>query len=202
MKKLLSSLAIMLSMLLAPPAFAEITTYRATMSGPSEAPPNASPGFGIATFILDDVGMTLSMNVPFYDLRSPTTTAHLHCCTADMLTGIAPPATPELTLFGFPAGVTEGVFQATFSLADAAAFNPAFLQASGGTVEQARSALINGMAANTAYFNIHSAQFPAGEIRGFIVAVPEPGEWAMMVLGLGVLGVVARKRRPGQARPA
>ncbi|MDQ1832551.1 CHRD domain-containing protein [Massilia scottii] len=194
MNRILSSLAIVFAVLIAPPAFADVTTYRATMSGPSEAPPNASPAFSVATFIIDDLAMTLSMNVPFFNLRGTTTTAHIHCCTADLLSGIAPPATPELDQFGFPTDVRQGVFNATLSLADPSAFNPGFLLASGGTVEQARAALIQGFAANKAYFNIHSAQFPAGEIRGFIVAVPEPGSWAMMALGLGVLGFIARKK--------
>ena len=196
MNRILSSLAIVFAMLLAAPAFAATTTYRATMSGPGEAAPNASPALSIATFIIDDVGMTLSMNVPFYNLLGPSTTAHIHCCTADLLTGSAPPATSELNQLGFPTGVTEGLFNATLSLVDPSTFSPAFLQANGGTVDQAHAALINGFAANKAYFNVHSVPFPAGEIRGFIVAVPEPGSWAMMALGLGVLGFIARKKRP------
>ena len=32
-------------------------------------------------------------------------------------------------------------------------------------------------------------------LQGTVVAVPEPGEWAMWLAGLGVLGVVAQRRR-------
>ena len=36
----------------------------------------------------------------------------------------------------------------------------------------------------------------SGQFNGdvFVAAVPEPGEWAMMLAGLGLLGVIARRR--------
>ena len=50
--------------------------------------------------------------------------------------------------------------------------------------------------AGTAYLNIHTASplgFPGGEIRGFLVAVPEPA--SMVILGSALLGFCAIRRR-------
>ncbi|RYI98685.1 MAG: CHRD domain-containing protein, partial [Acetobacteraceae bacterium] len=65
------------------------------------------------------------------------------------------------------------------SLDDAASYAPAFLAANGGTAQGAYAALVDAMLANEAYVNIHTAAYPNGEIRGFVVAapIPEPAEW-------------------------
>ena len=197
MKRFISLFALALAMFASPAAFADTLYYRATMSGPAEADPNASPGYGVAFFIVDDVALTMNMNVPFFDLLGPTTAAHIHCCTADPLVGAAGVATTTPTFPDFPGGVTTGLYQRTFSLADAAFYNPAYITANGGTVDSARTAFLSGLASNEGYFNIHTSQYPGGEIRGFLVAapIPEPSSWGMLALGIGALGLWGRRRR-------
>lgn len=197
MKRFFSLLALAFAMAATPAAFADTLYYRATMSGTAEAPPNPSPGYGVAFFIIDDVANTMSMNVPFFDLLAPTTIAHLHCCTAAPLTGTAPPASTVPNLPDFPTGVTSGLYERTFSLTDSSFYNPGFIAANGGTVDLARAALLEGIASNESYLNIHSSQYPNGEIRGFLVAapIPEPSSWAMLAVGAGVLLAWGRRRR-------
>jgi hypothetical protein len=172
------------------PAFADPITYTAFLSGPSEFPPNASPGTGFATVIIDTTAHTLSVDITFQDLVGLTTAAHIHCCTAVPGAGAIGVAT-ELPLFtGFPTGVTSGTYFHVFDTALDATFNPAFVASNGG-VAGAEAALAAGLDAGRAYLNIHTDEFRGGEIRGFLV--PEPG--SLLLMGTGVLALALVRRR-------
>lgn len=195
MKRILLGLAFALAC--APAAWAD--TYRSTMSGPSEAPPNASPAYGVATIMIDTIGNSMTLTLPFTDLEGAVTAAHLHCCTASAFTGSAIPATAVPYLPGFPLGVSSGTYSHTFDLLDAATYNPAFISANGGTPASAEAALLAGIDAHLAYLNIHTDEYPGGEIRGFLVQVanpvPEPATWGMLGMGLGLLACWRRRPR-------
>ena len=108
-------------------------------------------------------------------------------------------ATTVPTFIDFPLGVTSGTYDHTFDMTQASSYNPAFVTAHGGTVATALNDLLAGLAAGEAYLNIHTGQFPTGEIRGFLAApVPEPETYALMLGGLGLLA--ALRRRAGRTR--
>ncbi len=84
-------------------AHATLIVVGASLSGAAEAPPNASPGIGIALVELDTLTHMLHVNVSFSGLTAPNTAAHIHCCTAIPGTGTAGVATSVPTFIGFPA---------------------------------------------------------------------------------------------------
>ena len=73
-------------------------------------------------------------------------------------------------------------------------YNPAFITANGG-ISSAFNTLVEGLNAGEAYLNIHSSEFPNGEIRGVLAAVPELSTWAMMLLGFAGVGFMAYRRK-------
>lgn len=178
---------------LASPAFAQEVEYFATLSGPAEAPPNESPGTGSVTLTLDLDLRTMTIDASFSGLLGTLTVAHIHCCTALASEGTAGVATPTPTFPGFPAGVTSGSYMETFDMKLATSYNPAFINANGGTADSAYSVLLAGLNDGKAYLNLHSSEFPGGEIRGFLAPVPEPETWAMLLGGLGLIGWTARR---------
>jgi hypothetical protein len=174
--------------------------YTAHLDGPSEDTPNASPATGFSTVTYDALAHTLQVEVTFADLLGPTTAAHIHAPTDNPLTGTAGVATQTPYFSGFPIGVTSGSYDHTFDLTDAASFNGTYVTANGGTAAGAEAALATAMADGKAYLNIHTNVVPGGEIRGFLVAVPEPASAALVAAAVVGCLAPARRRRAGERR--
>ena len=148
-------------------------------------PPVNSPGAGTVTVVLDPTAETIQILASFFGLTTPDTAAHIHCCAP--LGTNAGVATTLPAFAGFPLNVTQGTYLSPlFSLEDPTFFNPAFVTLEGG-MEQAETALINGILNGMTYFNIHTTQNLGGEIRTQLLPIPVPGP----IVGAGLPGLIA-----------
>lgn len=193
-----TKLALLLAAALAYPSTAHAATFvfNGNLTGGQEVPPVSTPGSGNALVSFDDMTNLLSVQVSFANLLGNTTAAHIHCCAP--IGANAGVVTPVPSFPGFPLGVTAGSYSQVFNLTQASSFNAAFINSNGGSVTTARQAFITGLQSNQAYFNLHSSQFPGGEIRGQLIAaapVPEPATWGLMLLGFGFVGGAMRSAR-------
>ena len=190
MKKLLLSLALFLP--LAPSAQAAIINFDLIGTAGAGLRTGNEPGSILggsggeigAGISFSDVTNLLTVNVGwgssqgFTDLSSLASNSHIHGPTASVNgNGFTQTAGVLFTLTRSSNAVTGGIFTNA----------PILLSATQATQ------LFDGKF----YINLHTANNPGGEMRGFLVAapVPEPAEYAMLLAGLALVGAIARKRK-------
>ena len=125
----------------------------------------SSPGTGSGTLTFDDVTNQLDWNISFGGLVGTQTAAHFH--------GPAPAGSNGGIQIGLPLG-SPLVGSATLTATQ-------------------KTQLLGELW----YLNIHTSTNPGGEIRGqlLLAPIPEPETYAMMIAGLGLIGVAARRKR-------
>lgn len=197
MRHVLASLAFSLAPLAAatPAAAAELVFF-----SPLSPEVAGATGSGTVQVTFDTLAQTLAISSSWSGLSGTTTVAHIHCCTAVPGTGTVGVAVTPGTLPGFPVGVTGGTYATVLDLSLTSTYTGGFLTFGGGSAAGASAALLAGMQSGRAYFNVHTSTYPGGEIRGFLTAVPEPGTWALLLVGFALAGGALRVRRA--ARPA
>jgi hypothetical protein len=141
----------------------------ATLTGLGENPPNASPAIGFGTVTLNDAQTLITVDESWSGLTAPATASHIH-------TG-APGTNGPVTFpfSGVPAATSGSIPEQTFAI----------------NAAQVAALLSGGM-----YMNVHTANFPGGEIRGqlTVASVPEPMTVVFIGIGLGGLAVMRQRR--------
>ena len=153
------------ALLAATPAHAVINSFVAFLSGANEVGAGDPDGFGIATVVIDASANSVSWSFLANNIDVPLTGSHIH---------------------SGPAGVNGPVivnFSGTLS-------GNGLIDSDLASITPANAALF--------YVNLHNAVFPGGAIRGqlqFVGSIPEPATYGLMLAGMGVVGLVARRRR-------
>jgi hypothetical protein len=166
--------------------------------------------FGTADFILNTAQTALSFTATIFnidftgsqtaDINDNLIAAHIHAGP------LVTPATNGPVVWGF--------FGAPFNdnSPNDLVLTP-FAIGAGGTISGKWDALegngtttlfaqLDNILGGRSYINFHTMQFPGGEIRGNIGAVPEPSTWAMMILGFAGVGYMTYRRRKTAALAA
>ena len=93
-----------------------------------------------------------------------------------------------------------------FDLTQPLIYNPAFIALQAGSTPaemlmNAENSLIAGIIGGQTYFNIHTSNFPAGEIRGQLAPVPLPAALPLFAAGLGIVTFLARRKKSTAVSP-
>jgi hypothetical protein len=136
----------------------QTSNFTAHLSGSEEVPPNDSRATGQATFKLNAAGDELSYRLNVANIHN-VTQAHIHLAPA----GVNGPVVAWLYPSAPPAQLIPGRTQGTLATGTITADDLV-----GPMAGQPLSALLDAMAAGNTYVNVHTSQFPAGEVRGQI----------------------------------
>jgi hypothetical protein len=132
--------------------------FQTHMTGAEETPARASKAQGQTIFQLSPDGSELRYKVMVANIENATM-AHIHLGVV----GQAGPAVLWLYPVAPPAQLIPGPSQGVLGEGVATAAN-----LTGPLAGQSLAALVDAMRAGDAYANVHTSQFPAGEIRGQI----------------------------------
>jgi len=146
------------TLLFASIAGAQGTKFEAKLSGKNQSPAIDTPAHGVATFRLSADGKSLSFRLYVADIEN-VSMAHIHMAPA----GQEGPVVAWLYPSKPPAVVKKGKFTGVLARGTVTA---ADLQGplQGKTIGD----LVDQIKGGTAYVNVHTEKYPAGEIRGQI----------------------------------
>jgi len=166
-------------------ASATIKVYSFNLDAMQEVlPPSSSPAVGSFQLTVDDVANTISFGMAAFNFMGTVTAAHIH-----------------IGLAGSNGGVVYNLYNLSNPLLNNADSSGLvfFMPNSFGFASAAKPVGLLAGAINAApwnyYVNVHTTFKPTGEIRGQLAPIPEPGTYALLAIGLGVIGVAARRRR-------
>jgi hypothetical protein len=138
--------------------------YQSIMIGLSQVPPVASVGRGLASYLITEDSATLYYSVQALDVSSTITMAHIHLGRAgqngDVVANLCGAGNT-------PACAAQGVI-ATGTVTASSLVGP--------LAGHPLSDLIVALSSGGAYTNVHTSNFPNGEIRGQVLLVAAVGE--------------------------
>ncbi len=168
-------------------AHAATITFNATLLGSNEAPtPTASTATGIGSFTFDTVAQDITYVIGYSALSSSAGAAHIHFGPVGVSGPIILPFSPS------PTG-TSGTLSGILTTANL------INQATSGIVTF--TDIYNAAVADDLYANLHTTNFPAGEIRGQLTqASPVPEPMTGLLFGSGLLAIPLALRWRNKAR--
>lgn len=175
------------------PAAAHEVICRAFLTGPSEALPSGSAGLG-AAIITFDLGL-FTIQITFAGLCGNVTASDIHCRTTTRGTGTVGVATRTPNFLDFPARRQLRLLRSHLG------HEPGVELQRGVRHWQRRHGQhsVHGAAERhrrRSLVHEHPLHVcPGGEIRGFLVPIPEPGSCGLTGAGLPGLGMFMRRRR-------
>lgn len=164
MKSFVLALPVVICAAMQSTAQGQFLMFHAELLGANERPnPVNSPATGFAMLTITQATGAWTLEGNYANLLAPIVASHIHgFADTNNNAGVL----SNLTNTGGSTGSLSG--SGTFTLTQ-----------------------VNQFAQNLGYVNVHSSQFPGGEIRGQLILIPAPG--AAAVAGLG--GLLAMRRR-------